>query len=560
MTAKHLVLLGGGHSHVEVLRSFGQTARRNHTAGPPGGPDGAAGAGLASGDRTGFGAGASALEKCKNAPQEAQERQPHHRQQESHHRLTLISRGRFTPYSGMLPGWASGFYSYGDCHIDLQLLASYAGAGLVLAEAKGIDIWARTVCFSDDHDDGDGPGQTMPPQQQQQPVPYDVLSIDVGITPESAGVPGADQYATPVKPIDGFVQRYEQLLERYRAAAATAAMAAASTGAVKAKAKGGGDAKGLPSEPVMRVCIIGGGAGGVELAAAVRYRLEEERHRGGWDADQAAVTVSLLCRGGLLPGHPPHVRRLVRQLLTQRGVDVRSGDAVTGVQPGELLLESGGRVSYDECLWCTEASPAAWLRRTGLPTDPRGFLAVDQQLQSEGGPPEVFAAGDVASCAAHPRPKAGVYAVRQGPPLAANLRAYLEGQPLRTFVPQETALALISLGDRFCVASRTAGPEYGRGRRRRGTAGGAAGGGGISRTQYDSTIGGTAAPGDAVGEGYGGEEAGEWLVGWLLNGFGGLLVGLTGPLLWRWKDSIDRAFMRKYGEDLLKDERGGTRM
>ena len=54
--------------------------------------------------------------------------------------------------------------------------------------------------------------------------------------------------------------------------------------------------------------------------------------------------------------------------------------------------------------------------------DDLGFIAVNDYLQSDGGPPEVFACGDVSSSTSHPRPKAGVYAVRAGPPLTQNIR------------------------------------------------------------------------------------------------------------------------------------------
>lgn len=33
------------------------------------------------------------------------------------------------------------------------------------------------------------------------PLPYDVLSIDVGISPGTGGIPGVSQHATPVKPV-----------------------------------------------------------------------------------------------------------------------------------------------------------------------------------------------------------------------------------------------------------------------------------------------------------------------------------------------------------------------
>lgn len=94
--------------------------------------------------------------------------------------------------------------------------------------------------------------------------------------------------------------------------------------------------------------------------------------------------------------------------------------------------------------------------------DDQGFVAISEYLSVEGSSSDgserarqqaahlegIFAAGDVASCAKHPRPKAGVYAVHQGPPLAANLRRYLAGEQLEAFVPQSTALAIITAGER----------------------------------------------------------------------------------------------------------------
>lgn len=122
-------------------------------------------------------------------------------------------------------------------------------------------------------------------------------------------------------------------------------------------------------------------------------------------------------------------------ILASRGVQVVEDSAVVEVQAGSLHLGGGRAVAFDECLWCTQAAGAGWLAETGLPTVADGFLAVNEFLQSTGDR-NVFAVGDCATSVTDPRPKAGVFAVRQGPVLANNLRAHLQGQPLQPFRPQ----------------------------------------------------------------------------------------------------------------------------
>ena len=85
---RDIVLIGGGHAHVEVLRSFAMRPQ-------PG------------------------------------------------TRLTLVTRDVNTPYSGMLPGFLAGHYDIGECHINLRPLCAAAGARLYHSSAVGIDMSAQ---------------------------------------------------------------------------------------------------------------------------------------------------------------------------------------------------------------------------------------------------------------------------------------------------------------------------------------------------------------------------------------------------------------------------------
>jgi len=347
---RDVVLVGGGHAHVAVLRRFGLTPE-------PG------------------------------------------------VRLTLITRELSTPYTGMLPGFVAGHYAAADCHIDVPRLARFAGAQLFHVEAAGLDPERRQViCVG------------------APPVPYDLLSLDIGSVPALADIPGADGHGIKVRPIAGFVARWEAL--RARVAAAT--------------------------RPVP-IAVVGGGAGGVELALALRHRLGAAPD-GGIGALRSLICVVTETRD-ILPTYPRRVRRIFRRVLAARGIAVHAGRRVTAAEPGQLVLQGGARLPADEVLWVTHAAAPGWLRDTGLALDGDGFVRVDASLRSVSHP-HVFAAGDVASIEGAARPRAGVFAVRAGPVLADNLRRAARGQSLRRFRPQRAFLSLISTGDRYAVASR----------------------------------------------------------------------------------------------------------
>ena len=323
-------------------------------------------------------------------------------------RITLICTDIDTPYSGMLPGYISGHYSFDDVHIDLGRLAAFAGARFIHGEVTGLDRANQRVLLRD-----------------RPSVPYDLLSINTGSTPNVRQVDGARAHTVPVKPIAHFNQRWLQLLDRVR---------------------------GLHSR--FTIAVVGGGAGGVELVLSVQFRLRNELLKLGRNPDLLRF-VLLTAGDTILPTHNPGVRARFARVLKERHVAVHTRAEVTQVSPGCLHTQDGRTFDADETLWVTQAGGPVWLQSTGLALDEHGFIQVNQQLQTLDDP-KIFAAGDVASFTARPLEKAGVFAVRMGPPLAKNLRLSLRGQPLVAYNPQQRWLALISTGDRYAVASRGA--------------------------------------------------------------------------------------------------------
>lgn len=227
-------------------------------------------------------------------------------------------------------------------------------------------------------------------------IDYDAISLNPGSLVERA-LPGAER-TLPVKPFDEFL-------------------------------------RGLDQKRLGRVAIIGAGAAGAELAMALGYR---------------GAAITLYSDRPTLPGVAGDRIALA---LRRAHVDFRPGMAVTAVEEGPVIIAGAARQDFDLVVLATGSAAPAWLGASGLTTDGLGFALVHDTLQSVSHP-EVFVSGDCATLRDAPHPRSGVYAVRHGESLAANLRNLVAARPLEPYVPQALALVLLSCGSRYAIAQR----------------------------------------------------------------------------------------------------------
>lgn len=310
--------------------------------------------------------------------------------------ITLLSREMETPYSGMLPGLVAGHFRTKECHIDLRALAAAADVRLLQATVDRVDLLHNRAHAGDTGWD------------------FDLISLDIGSTPPLDGIPGAVEVGLAVKPIDQFLQHWRQWQD---------------------------DVEQL-ARPV-HVVMVGGGAGGIEVLLAMAHRLHAQR---------ALVKWSLVSRGALLPGYPRRAARLMAERLAAAGIALRTDSAISRVAPGRIWFADGSEAAFDQLLWATGSAPQAWPAAAGLDSTDEGFIQVNRHLQSTSHP-QVFAAGDIATDPTQLRPKAGVFAVRQGPILAANLLRCARGEELISYQAQKDYLSLLSTGGQHAIAA-----------------------------------------------------------------------------------------------------------
>ncbi len=349
----HVVLVGGGHSHVQVLRRM----------------------------------------MMRPWPEA---------------RVTVVLDTPVAVYSGMVPGFVADQYRASELEIDVVPLARLAGADVVLTPAVGVDPPDRRVRLAG-----------------RAPLAYDFVSFDIGSTVAGLDLPGVRERARATRPIARLVREIGTLSTSFLAHAA---------------------------DRPFEVVVAGGGAGGIELAFTVRERLLAAARRAGIER---ALRITLLqALPEVLAGFPPSLAVRARRNAAARGISIRTGAWVAAAEDGGVRLESGEVVPADSLIWAVGAGSLDVFRDSGLALDEHGFVLTRPTLQTLDDD-RIFAVGDCATLRDWPAtPKAGVYAVRQGPFIADNLRRVVAGRPLRRYRPQPDFLTLLNLGDGSALGAK----------------------------------------------------------------------------------------------------------
>lgn len=312
------------------------------------------------------------------------------------HDLVLIAPKPFR-YSGLATGVLGGFYPAALSRIDVGALALRGGADVVTDAVGALDPVGNRLFL-------EGGGI----------VAFDALSLALGSAPAPLPGEAGRRDCFPVKPVARlFALRAE--LERRIAAG---------------------------QRP--RLVVAGGGVAGFEVAGNL---LALGRRSG------AALDVTLLAAGGrLLRQLPRAAAQAVADNLAGRGARILRERRVVRVEEGFVVTDRGEAHGFDLFVNATGPVPHPLARQAGLPLRD-GAMLVDAHLRSPANP-RIHGGGDCVALAGHALPKAGVFAVRQGPVLCRNLLAAVEDRRPARFAPQRRYLAVMNLGDGSGLAVR----------------------------------------------------------------------------------------------------------
>jgi len=303
-------------------------------------------------------------------------------------RIVLVDRRNYFLFTPMLYQAAMGGVTFRDIVHPLRRLVARGGAQFCRAEVEGVDFNARRVRL----DSGE--------------LAYDYLVVALGSTTNYFGNDAVRAHTLPLKQIEDAIAIRNRLVDMLEDAA-------------------------IENDPAKRramltVAVVGGGATGVETAAACAalFRRIIPRDYSNLDAREARV-VLVEATPKLLGHMGAEIASIALAELRKMGVEVLLNVSAQSAGPGVLTLSGGRAIEAGTIVWATGVKAPEAVARMEAPHGPGGSLAVDEFLRAPGCA-GVYAAGDSAYIAG--LPLLAAVAMQQGEAVARNIARAIEGR------------------------------------------------------------------------------------------------------------------------------------
>ncbi|HXE80839.1 MAG TPA: NAD(P)/FAD-dependent oxidoreductase [Vicinamibacterales bacterium] len=330
--------------------------------------------------------------------------------------ITLVSRENFFVLTPLLFEACSGRLELRHCAQPIR--ATLRRTRFIEATVQSVDVGRRLV-------------RAVALDGTAYELPYDHLVVALGASTNEQLIPGSSNALTFKTMADALVLR-NRLIERFERADAATDAAARSC--------------------CLTVAVIGGGLVGTELVGELTAFAEDVlRFYPRIRRDEVRF---LLFEAGprILPEIDETLAAAAVRVLRRRGVDLRVSTPVRAIEPGRVRVDDGA-FSADTIVLTAGIIPSSIAGSMDVERDRRGRIVVDGAMRSRSHP-DVWALGD---CAAIPGPDGRPYpalaqhAIREGPHVARNIAAVIEGRAPTPFVFRPLG-TMASLGHTSAVA------------------------------------------------------------------------------------------------------------
>ena len=319
--------------------------------------------------------------------------------------ITLVSETNALLFTPMLSEVAGS--SLEPSHITTPLRSSLHSTKFIRARVTGLDLAAHRVHLA--------PGAANTSEDRREDIPYDHLVLALGAVSNYLGVPNLERFSFNFKTLLDAIRIRNHVIEMFE----------------------GADREPDPSlrKPILTFVIAGGGFAGIELAGALN-----DFARGiladypGLRQEELSVIV-VHSRERILPELSESLAHYAQKRMEDRGVVFRLNTRLIDAQPRMVVL-SDGEIAAHTLVWTAGTAPNPLLKSVAVEKDKRGAVVVDDALAVPGHP-GTWALGDCAAIrdvkTGKPCPPTAQFALREAELLVRNIKAQMEGSPLRGF-------------------------------------------------------------------------------------------------------------------------------